>query len=207
MNLSSFSNKIKFIFTESANLISAIRLLTHTIVQYNCLKMDNYNSHIASKILNLNLKNTQNSLKLRNQDIAILYETYLDKVYDYPFTIHKESTILDLGSHVGISATFLNTKYQPSKMICVEPDYDNYCLLEHNLPSSKIYNCAISNKVGKAYLNNKTKSVNYHIAKTGIEIKTITIDLIIKENNLEVIDLLKIDIEGFKYHLFTDFEY
>lgn len=121
--------------------------------------------------------------------------------------LKEELVIIDLGACRGEFINEINKFYNVKKAILVEPNPSNFrhLIQEENYV---LYNNLISNKEGETFTfwedpnspYNGSTLFNYF---NGIkhEIKSISLDNIIKENQIDYIDILKIDIEGSEYDL------
>ncbi|PSB50048.1 hypothetical protein C7B67_15965 [filamentous cyanobacterium Phorm 6] len=107
---------------------------------------------------------------------------------------------------------FLN-KYPNSQIIAVEPDEENFNILEKNLSGYKERALAIKSGIW----SHKTalKVCNEDKEKCSIQVKecqegeqpdiyAIDIDSLLKQSNFKIIDLLKMDIEGSEAVVFSD---
>jgi FkbM family methyltransferase len=133
-------------------------------------------------------------------------------------------TILDIGGHEGQSINYLIELFPSSKIYSFEPDPDSFKVLSKKQSDHiKVFNLAISDKVGHAsFFKNKISHTNslYRVnleskdsiratkeRKTNklkfsneinkeIIVKTVTLDNFVCENDIDKIDLLKIDVQG-----------
>ncbi len=103
----------------------------------------------------------------------------------------------------------MKNKFPNSKIITIEPDFDNFATAEKNLEN---YTDIKLLKKGLWSNDVKLKILNEDASKWGIQvvedningkIDAICIDTIIRENNLDRIDLLKMDIEGSEKEVFS----
>jgi len=120
------------------------------------------------------------------------------------YNLNQDSIVLDLGGHEGWFTEQINNKYK-SKIFCFEPIKKFASQIELkflNFNNIKIFPLAVSNKNGKdiIYYNDNSSSTHV-ITKDKIEIDCITLDKIMVENNIDFIDLIKINIEGDEYSL------
>ena len=134
----------------------------------------------------------------------ILQELWIKKVYDSIFTDRTDMVVIDAGANVGLATQYF---YDHCKQIySIEPSPENFEALAKNKEVNewnkvKLYNKALANHNGNAKLNinsgNRTSNSITNEYGHGQEIiETITIDTIFKENNIESLDFLKMDIEG-----------
>ena len=115
--------------------------------------------------------------------------------------------IIDAGSNIGSQAIrLINLNPYLKKIICIEPDTENSNLCRKNLKNYNAitYNNALSN------ISNEILTIQKIIEKSdGIiqsnnvqKIKTISLNDIIKNEKLNKIDFIKLDINGYEDELF-----
>lgn len=121
------------------------------------------------------------------------------------------NTTFDVGANIGIVTTFLAKRSE--KCFAFECFDGNYKRCRENLKLNNIHNVqllpyAISNKSGKSkfYLLKEhgwhsLGKVNTSKIISSIEVETITIDSFCDKNNIDIIDFLKIDVEGFELNV------
>ena len=172
---------------------------------------------LRSKLNNQNI----NGLKIREikfpvtlsnfkYDVTTLYQIFFAGEYD----IKMEKTpdfIIDCGANIGLSAVYFASKFPNAHIIAIEPDEENFKFL---LLNTKYYpNVVCIQKAiwshhqnleivdpGKGNWGFQTKEATNFSNHT---IEGITLDEVMSENNIDTIDLLKIDIEGAEKELFT----
>lgn len=153
-------------------------------------------------------------LRPNSSDILVFHQVFTFKGYDLNLGFNPK-IIIDAGANIGLTSVYFNKKYPQSKIIAIEPEKSNFELLKINCNNYKniiSYKRALSNEpnlninvvdIGYGNWGFITEIDNSTISlKTVDSVETITIDEVMKENNLEFIDLLKIDIEGAEKELF-----
>jgi FkbM family methyltransferase len=149
-------------------------------------------------------------LRKDSTDYKVYSQIFLNEELKLPIPITAK-TIIDLGAYTGISATYFINKYKGSYVIALEPDYDNYKILEKNANNKNI---VCLNKA--AWNKNETLDVfknNYGEWASTVQPYTdlskkqivagITINSLLAEYNIKKIDIIKIDIEGSEKILFS----
>lgn len=124
---------------------------------------------------------------------------------EYKVTREVYDVVLDIGACAGEFSAYI---YDWSKTIyAIEPHSGHYKELEDNIKEfelSKIkpFKLALSNQngVGKLVLGDRG---SHKLGIAGEEIETKTLATFIKDNNIEHIDLLKIDIENGENDVFN----
>ena len=130
--------------------------------------------------------------------------------------VNEGDTVIDIGAHIG-EYTLLGAKLVGTKgfVIAVEPAYDTMKSLKENIILNDFKNCLVLEKaVGEKV---ETKSL-YKVSEEDVygyldpyvknkkltmqsEIDVTTIDEIVLSENLNLVNLLKIDVEGFEYEV------
>jgi FkbM family methyltransferase len=128
---------------------------------------------------------------------------FLDYIYNN-YKNHKE--IIDIGSNIGNHSVFFSKYLNCETVHCFEPVQNNIELLEKNLiplnNKTKIYKCALSNKIGTLPLYN-SQSNNYggfslHSYSNGSSFKVLdTIEVTTLDSyNFDNVTMIKIDVEN-----------
>lgn len=118
----------------------------------------------------------------------------------------KGKNIIDVGGFCGMY-TVLANKMKNCKTYTFEPRKEMAYIIKHNLKNSKnykIFNLGVSNKNKKAYFHfpKKTNFGNTREVTNETEnlIKLVRLDDFLL-SNLDIVDILKIDVEGFEYEV------
>lgn len=137
------------------------------------------------------------------------------------FTDNINKNFIDIGANCGVATIILAKQNPLSTIYSFEPDPKVYEVLKSNviinkLDNVKLFNMAVS-KPNIDYLKlfyhplysggnttySDTESFNnyFHKETESISVKTTSLDEIIKNNNMDYIELLKIDCEGAEYDI------
>jgi FkbM family methyltransferase len=159
----------------------------------------------------IKLPNFEHTLSLRpdSSDVTLFYEIFLNNEYKLNF-IKKADIVVDAGSNIGLFALMVKNEFPNSKLICIEPDSENYKILEKNLKPYEnviLINAALWSHETKLRIYDKYNFGNYGLVVEEDDIKgeinAISLDSIIKQYELSEIDVLKIDIETSEKELFS----
>lgn len=148
-------------------------------------------------------------------DLFILYEVLVHEAYAIPSSLldpDRVQLILDCGAHIGITALYLTKKYRNARIICVEPDPDNFKVLKHNVANQARIEPlwgAVVEKPGVVQLGRDRPAYRNRVGTTPVEGATVqvpglTITDICNQKKISKIDLLKVDIEGAEKEVFVD---
>jgi FkbM family methyltransferase len=154
-------------------------------------------------------------IKLRpnTDDLRIVKSNFVKKNYTKNFApITKDSIVVDVGAHIGsFSIMVARSAY---KVLAFEPEPNNYQMLKKNmelnrLKNMSIFEMAVSGRSGyqDIYTYPGGSSADYSLYKRGItniktgRIPTISVEDIIKREDLPRIDFLKLDCEGAEHDI------
>ena len=158
-------------------------------------------------------------MRPNTSDVSTFRPIFVHKGYDIQLDFNPK-TIIDAGANIGLAAVYFADRYPDATIISIEPEKSNYHLLEKNTADYKSLigiNKALSN-IPNQVINIVDKGLGKwgfvtEFNDTGQKdnvidtIKTTSIDEIMNENSIEIIDILKIDIEGAEKNLFeSNFE-
>tara|TARA_B100000035_G_scaffold285351_1_gene268857 strand:+ start:19 stop:735 length:717 start_codon:yes stop_codon:yes gene_type:complete len=142
----------------------------------------------------------------------------------------KPIIIFDIGAHYGETIRLFLKKLKIEKIYSFEASTQNFQVLKRkiskkNLDKVEIYNFGMGDKVSKSYINQsiesssstmnevnekskylkkKLKILNIrdkHVFYHKIPIQVITLDSFVEKHNIQNIDLLKIDTEGYEFNV------
>lgn len=153
-------------------------------------------------------------------DVDVLRYVLSDKYHLPPdrFLMPACSTILDLGSNIGLTLAHLKSLYPKARIVGYEMDRDNYLLAKKNIreyQNVSLYNKAVwTQDVELEYpraTNPDSHSLEGRGTTTGqtVKIQGVSMATILKENQLDEIHFLKMDIEGAERAIFesTDLDW
>ncbi|MFN7161309.1 MAG: FkbM family methyltransferase [Candidatus Gracilibacteria bacterium] len=161
-------------------------------------------------------KYTYNILFRDSTDESVIEEVLIDQDYKICKKLIKEASdcIIDIGAHIGTFEFFVRSLNHSVPIIAYEAAVDNFELLTQNIKQNALqkitaFHMAAAGTTEDVYLNisnnNHNNSLCEPYAKDAKQYKIvpgISLDDIMKENNIEICSLLKIDCEGAEYDIF-----
>jgi FkbM family methyltransferase len=165
----------------------------------------------ASKVDNIKLPNIKFPFSLREgtSDINTFYQIFLYNEYNISI-LQNPKVIIDAGANIGLFAIKIKNAYPSSKVICIEPDAENFHQLQKNTQN---YNDIFCENYGLWNKDTQLKVYDkYNLGKwgmcveetlTGGNVSAISLNSLIKKHKIDTIDLLKIDIETSEKYLFS----
>jgi len=155
---------------------------------------------------------TNKKIKIRSNttDFMALANVWLLEDYKIKkFEIHSNDVIIDIGAHIGIFTIYASQFCNNGKIYSFEPVKENYDLLLNNIKLNhseqvKPFNLAVSNTndVVTIYINDdKAAHSIFPSSESSINVKSITLQNIFEENNINHCNFLKLDCEGAEYEI------
>lgn len=141
-----------------------------------------------------------------------------DIFHDLNRVFKKAETIFDVGANVGQTALSFSSRLNDSKIFSFEPvsmTFEKLNKNTHALNNVKCFNIALgsNNEEISIKIHNDSKSVLNSLKNEAMnidgkleKIKVVTGDTFCKEKNIESIDLLKIDTEGYELEVLNGFK-
>jgi FkbM family methyltransferase len=147
-------------------------------------------------------------------DRYIFNEMAVHRIYTPPgFEIKSTDTVIDIGGHIGTFSLLATKQAKQGKVLCYEPNADNFKLLQKNaslnsFPQLSIENKAVSRKKGVSifYSDTTYRSGRHSLYKNmphaiQTEVQTTTLPEIVNKHQLAIINFLKLDCEGAEYDI------
>ena len=157
------------------------------------------------------LRHFGNDFYLRGNtvDFAVFNSIFAKGEYDLHIGF-KPEYIIDVGAYTGVSAVYFHQKYPEAKIIAVEPERSNFDLLVRNTePYKKIF-CVNAGVYGEdiplVIPDRMAEKYAFRVEPGSSDEKSLpgyTIETLMKKFQLPHIDILKMDIEGAEYSVFT----
>ena len=156
-------------------------------------------------------------IRLRTSDISSFRQVLATPGYDCDF-VRSPLTIVDAGANIGLTSLFYANKYPEAKILAIEPEASNYTLLKKNAaPYPKMI--PVQRALWKSceelsIIDSGLGDWGFQaIANAGSELvvnrghaksRGTTVDMLMKEYDIDYIDLLKVDIEGSEKEVFEN---
>ncbi len=154
---------------------------------------------------------TNRNIKIRRDstDLMALTHVWLIEEYKYPdFEIRETDTVIDIGAHVGLFTLYASQFCNRGKIFSYEPMKENYKILvdnvkNNNLVNIKTFNLAVSNSQSVKLYINDDESGHSMFSKSSnfITVKSISLEDIFNQNNIQECNFLKLDCEGAEYEI------
>src|ERR1700693_2033933 len=122
---------------------------------------------------------------------------------------------VDAGANIGMASIYFAHRYPEAKIIAIEPEASNFAVLARNVqpyPTIKPVHSAVWNQDGEVNVGNPDPETGAsgkwsfvtRRQGNGDNIRAVTIPTPMREFDVDVIDLAKIDIEGSEREIFED---
>jgi FkbM family methyltransferase len=135
-------------------------------------------------------------------EYEVLEEVFVDEAYgsDLPA---QALAIVDLGSHVGLSALYFAALYPGARVLAVEPNPTLLGRLRRNLARverATVAPVAAADRDGQGRLRVVSGSWSGRLEDTaGFRVPTVTLGTLLRRHHFDSVDVLKFDIEGAEF--------
>lgn len=149
-------------------------------------------------------------LRLRTSDAEVFRETFLKKEYDYALPFPPR-TIVDVGANCGMTSVFYANQYPEATIVAVEPEASNYAALIRNTSSyanivpirGALWSTDGQVEVFPPWSYWKRWGKWGFRVREGHGCRALTLTTLMREFQIETIDILKIDVEGAEREIFS----
>lgn len=215
-----FKTGIKYLFDSIAGDKKNFDI-TNLEKQIEIIQLNKYSIDRIEDYYSIQKEKFKVQLRANTSDISVFEEIFISgeykKLLDVLLINKIEITsIVDLGSNIGLASYFLFKYYSHAFFVCVEPDSGNFKLLEKNtsdIINKVLYRNAVWSHETVLDLNNNFRDGLDWSIKVGEisensvnKVAAITLPMIIEKHSIMEIGLLKIDIEGSEFELFKTIE-
>lgn len=167
---------------------------------------------LIGKVKNVKVPNIKHPIFLRpdSSDIPTFRQIFFFDEYNIEFD-EKPKVIIDGGANVGLFAVKMKSEFPEAKIICIEPDPDNFQVLKRNLSKyNEVYfeNSGLWNKDTKLRVYDKYNSGKWGMVVEedilGGSVNAISINTLFSKHSIQYVDLMKLDIETSEKQLFSE---
>lgn len=149
-------------------------------------------------------------------DLLTFRQILLGGEYDFAVPMPEPEVIVDVGANIGLSAVWFATRFPSARILCIEPDPDNFAVLELNIAPyprvsaeraalwSSRSTLRLVDPLNEGGWSMQTREA-YGTRGPGRElVQGITMRDLFDRFGLERVSLLKVDIEGAEQKVFSD---
>ena len=208
-------------YAENDYLLNSF-LTTHLLKYNGFLKKEEGNSYSSDFYFDEDSKSSITLRKPPSSDFSVFDQVFVLKEYQPVVDLIKKNepgikgsmNIIDAGGNIGLSSIFFNKQYPGSRFGIVEPDNENFKILEMNTGQNNSALCATikggvwnkdcSLKLNRDFRDGNDWAVSVFESTDSLGLKGFSIPGLMKLLDFESIYILKIDIEGSEKQLFMD---
>jgi len=165
-----------------------------------------YSIYMDTLFVFCNHKDDYNCILIDKLDNYLIDGTYGYKNNNIDVTVKKNDIVIDAGAWIGDFSAY--AAFKGAKVYAFEPCKNTIEYLkktEELNQNIQIIEKGLGDKNCKSYLsNNNSNSVSNKITENSVDsevIEIITLDDFVTENNIEKIDFIKADIEGYERYM------
>lgn len=217
MHISSYLEELSYIWGAVPNWRHRAQLLSSTVLFHLNNGLGRLGKGKADLHFELLVDGQEKLIFVRPNrgDLFILYEVLAREAYAIPsgrLDPKEVNTILDCGANIGLTSIYFAQKYPQARIIAIEPDPENVEILKANVSGIDriipIRAAVVGGRSRPVYLSSDQPAYGNRISSSdfgtrGVEVPGLTIFDICRRNNIEKVDLLKVDIEGAEQEVFA----
>jgi FkbM family methyltransferase len=158
-------------------------------------------------------------LRLKTSDIEVYGKILAEREYRFE-AIKQPKVIVDAGANIGLASVFFANAFPEATIIAVEPEETNFTLLKKNVAAyPRVIPVQAALWYDNALINLVDSGASGEWGKWGFQtegageksrnkvchqIQGMTVDKIMRDQGIDFIDVLKVDIEGAEKEVFRD---
>lgn len=207
-----FSRKLHGAFVhEGCNVVDAEELIGLRLSQNTTV----YPSRVSVPV---DAAGYEVSLRLHTSDIPTFRQVFTKLEYENPSLPGSAGAVVDLGANVGFAAVYFGLRYPEARIICVEPDEDNFNALVSNTRGlgERVIGVKGAIWIDDGVINLQTADKDgLPLGAWGAQVTSdesgaskptaaYRLATLLERHAFEKVDILKIDIEGAELELFSD---
>lgn len=152
------------------------------------------------------------NLRMRTTDVSLYEEIIVN--CEYEFEIGREpAVIVDAGANIGLTSVYFANRYPKAKIVAIEPEAENFRML---LKNTEPYEGIVAVEAALWHSDTMVDLSDPGSGSWGFQVEEhqdiatsckklvrgVTVDTLMRENGLNHIDILKVDIEGSEKEVF-----
>lgn len=146
------------------------------------------------------------------EELKVFWQIFLRRCYRLP---RHCGTIVDVGANVGIFALWAARESPSARIICLEPCSQTFRTLERNIYQNGLYQritprqCALAGENGPRLMRTGAESPHRSLileqtqdsVEDAVPVSCITLPDFLRSEQLESVDVLKMDVEGSEWEV------
>jgi len=153
--------------------------------------------------------------RFNSSDRDVFFQIFIQREYDCLSAASDPLFILDCGAYVGYTSVYYLTEYPAARVLAVEPDNENYSILQRNLApygdratvlKAAVWSFTAGMKISRGkYRDGRQWATQVRLCEDGEEpdIQALDIGQLLVQSGTDRIDILKIDIEQAEISVFS----
>jgi FkbM family methyltransferase len=170
-----------------------------------------FRSKVGPREIDVRLNHLAGSLTMRarTSDRRTFDKIFVNGEYEIQLP-RPPQLIIDAGANVGYASVFFANRYPQARILAIEPDTDNFRLLQHNTrayPNIRCMQCGIwSRNTNLRIENPQDEPWAFRVVETDValgSIAAVTLERLMQQAGAQRIDVLKMDVEGAEREIFA----
>jgi FkbM family methyltransferase len=140
------------------------------------------------------------AIRRGTSDVSTFEQVFVEQEYEIPLDF-EPATIVDAGANIGLASALFASRYPSAQIIAIEPDADNFVMLQRNTrayPNVTALRAALWGRAGALRIANpRDEPWAFRVEEVdGGEVAAVTIEDILRILGTSRLDVIKMDVEG-----------
>ena len=139
------------------------------------------------------------AIRRGTSDVSTFEQVFVEQEYEIPLDF-EPATIVDAGANVGLASALFASRYPGAKIIAIEPDADNFVMLQRNTrvyPNVTALRSFMGSGCALRITNPGDEPWAFRVEEAdGGEVAAVTIEDILRMLGTSRLDVIKMDVEG-----------
>ena len=141
-------------------------------------------------------------VRLVSDDLSMVSEVLGRDSYGLrALALGKDPIVVDIGGNIGAFCAAVRRNFPGAQVTAYEPHPANFALLQANCPWAQLEQKAVAGAAGQVHIEDSRNTSALRLAPDGIAVPAVTLEQALAP--FSSIDLLKVDIEGSEYEVFS----
>lgn len=156
-------------------------------------------------------------LRLRDSDVRVFREVIVHQAYGEALAalgeVRDDLWVVDAGANIGLSTLYVLKRFPRARVVALEPDPENVDQIRWHISHNRCEQVRIipaalwSRRTKLRFIGNDDPVLSWGLRVEAGEdgsVPAVSVDDLLRDHEIDRIDLLKLDVEGSEFAVFAD---